>query len=60
MTLPILFQYALAALQRRFPAQQDADDAYLAGSVDIYDLERRMRELDKRVADRPFHLYHSA
>ncbi|MET0208493.1 MAG: DUF3563 family protein [Variovorax sp.] len=60
MTLTILFQYALAALQRRFPVQQDADDAYLAGSVDIYDLERRMRQLDQRVGDQPFHLYHSA
>ena len=59
MTLPILFQYALAALQRRFPAQQDADDAYLAGSVDIYDLERRMRELDQRDTAQPFHLQHS-
>ena len=28
--------------------QQARDQAYLAQSVDIYDLERRMRELDQR------------
>ena len=28
--------------------QQDRDQAYLAQSVDIYDLERRMREIDQR------------
>jgi Protein of unknown function (DUF3563) len=27
---------------------QERDEAYLAGSVDIYDLERRMREIDER------------
>ncbi len=26
--------------------EQDRDDQYLADSVDIYDLERRMRQLD--------------
>lgn len=30
------------------PPQRDADEAYLAASVDIYDLERRMREIDQR------------
>jgi len=29
-------------------AQQDADEAYFAQSVDINDLERRMREVDDR------------
>ncbi|HEY2927309.1 DUF3563 family protein, partial [Piscinibacter sp.] len=28
------------------PPQRDVDEAYLAESVDIYDLERRMREID--------------
>lgn len=28
--------------------QQARDQAYLAQSVDIYDLERRMREIDQR------------
>lgn len=29
-------------------SQRERDDAYLAESVDIYDLERRMREIDQR------------
>jgi Protein of unknown function (DUF3563) len=31
-------------------ADQRHEEAYLAQSVDIYDLERRMRQLDRRVA----------
>jgi hypothetical protein len=31
-----------------FPTREELDDAYLAGSVDIYDLESRMAELDRR------------
>ncbi|MEJ8823227.1 DUF3563 family protein [Variovorax humicola] len=50
---------ALSVLQRSFQTQHEIEDAYLAGSVDIYDLERRMRELDKRDAQEPFHLRHS-
>ena len=34
----------------------DADDAYLAQAVDMYDLERRMRLLDRRPAFGPFGL----
>ena len=30
------------------PSQREADDAYLSQSVDICDLERRMREIDQR------------
>jgi len=30
------------------PPQRDVDEAYLADSVDMYDLERRMREIDQR------------
>ena len=30
------------------PPQLEIDEAYLAGSTDIYDLERRMREIDLR------------
>jgi hypothetical protein len=30
------------------PSRHEADEAYLAESVDIYDLERRMREIDQR------------
>ena len=29
-------------------SQHDRDEAYLAESVDLYDLERRMRDLDNR------------
>jgi hypothetical protein len=29
-------------------SQQEQDEAYLADSIDIYDLERRMREIDQR------------
>ena len=50
---------ALSALQRSFRTQNEIEDAYLAGSVDIYDLERRMRELDTRDAQQPFHLRYS-
>jgi hypothetical protein len=50
---------ALTSLQRRFPNQREAEEAYLAGAVDIYDLERRMRQLDQRDTRQPFHLRHS-
>jgi len=29
-------------------SQNERDEAYLAEAVDIYDLERRMREIDSR------------
>jgi hypothetical protein len=32
--------------RRASPAPASADEAYLAASVDIYDLERRMRAID--------------
>jgi hypothetical protein len=51
---------ALAALTRPFQTDTTLEDAYLAGAVDIYDLERRMSELDRRDAQYPFHLQHSA
>jgi hypothetical protein len=31
-----------------FPTRQELDEAYLAGSVDMYDLESRMAEIDRR------------
>lgn len=34
------------------PSQAELDEAYLAGSTDIYDLERRIRDLDDRGRDR--------
>ena len=47
---------ALAFLRRMLPSmqsQQEHDDRYLAESVDIYDLERRMREIDLRGRSTP-------
>ena len=38
----------LESLFARTKPRLDAHDAYLADSVDIYDLERRMRTLDER------------
>jgi hypothetical protein len=32
----------------RLRSQEDREFAYLSGAVDIYDLERRMLEVDKR------------
>lgn len=37
---------ALTGLFSRVPTEQDRDAAYLAQAADIYDLERRMRQLD--------------
>lgn len=39
-----LFQSLLPHIE----SQAERDEAYLAESVDIYDLERRMREIDNR------------
>jgi len=36
------------AILPEFEPQHARDEAYLAESVDIYDLERRMREIDER------------
>ena len=33
---------------RECEAEQDRDEQYLAQASDIYDLERRMREIDQR------------
>jgi len=38
----------IQAMLPEIEPQQDRDQAYLAQSVDIYDLERRMREIDQR------------
>ena len=43
-----------------YDADAVAEERYLADAVDIYDLERRMSELDRRDAQYPFHLQHSA
>ena len=41
----------LHSLKSFFPSvqsQQERDEAYMADAVDLYDLERRMREIDAR------------
>ena len=38
----------IEAILPEIEPQQVRDQAYLAESVDIYDLERRMREIDQR------------
>jgi hypothetical protein len=38
----------IQAILPEIEPQQARDEAYLAESVDIYDLERRMREIDQR------------
>jgi hypothetical protein len=38
----------IQAMLPEIEPHQDRDQAYLAQSVDIYDLERRMREIDQR------------
>lgn len=46
-----MFSKIFSTIKRVLPTvqrQQDRDEAYLAEAVDIYDLERRMRELDQR------------
>jgi len=42
-----LIQYVLQRAERR----GDGDEAYLAGAVDIQDLERRLRTIDERGRD---------
>ena len=36
------------SLRPSIESQRDRDDAYIAGAVDICDLERRLREIDER------------
>ena len=38
----------IQAILPEIEPQRARDEAYLAESVDIYDLERRMREIDRR------------
>jgi hypothetical protein len=33
------------------PSQQECDDAYLSEAVDLYDLERRIWEMDHRACE---------
>jgi Protein of unknown function (DUF3563) len=38
----------LTALLPSIESQRERDEAYMAASVDLHDLERRMREIDAR------------
>ena len=38
----------LKSLLPTIESQHERDEAYMAQAVDIYDLERRMREIDER------------
>jgi len=38
------------------PDTPEADERYLSGSADMFDLERRMREIDQRRSIGPFGL----
>jgi hypothetical protein len=42
------FLRLLKALVPSMPSQRERDEAYLAEALDIYDLERRLREIDAR------------
>jgi hypothetical protein len=42
------FLRLIKALIPSMQSQHERDEAYLAEAVDIYDLERRMREIDAR------------
>lgn len=43
-----LFIKLIQAFSLPFQSQENLDEAYLAESVNIHDLERRMREIDHR------------
>jgi hypothetical protein len=60
MTLLTLPFRLLSALHLSFQSAREAEDAYLDGAVDIYDLERRMKQIETRDTQQPFHLRHSA
>jgi len=50
--MSIFFQL-IKALTLHIKSQKGADDAYLSESTDVYDLERRMNELDQRSCNGP-------
>lgn len=46
----------LASLLPSVPTQQQRDEAYLSQATDIYDLERRITEIDHRATRGPSHM----
>ena len=47
----------IKALVPHMPSQQEMDEEYLNEAVDIYDVERRIAEIDHRVAHPAAHAY---
>jgi hypothetical protein len=48
MSILLKLTQLIVSLMPNMKSQKDFDDAYLSESADIYDLERRMREIDQR------------
>lgn len=48
MSMLLKLTQLIVSLMPNIKSQKDFDDAYLSDSADIYDLERRMREIDRR------------
>ncbi|GEM_PF-836541 len=48
MSMLLKLTQLIVSLMPNIKSQKDFDDAYLSDSADIYDLERRMREIDQR------------
>ncbi len=46
-----IFIRLLSSVLPNIESQSERDEAYLAESVDLYDLERRMVEIDRRSRD---------
>jgi hypothetical protein len=44
----------IKTLVPHIPSQQQRDEQYLSEAVDIYDVERRIAELDHRASQPPF------
>lgn len=54
------FMERIKALVPHLPTQRELDEAYLSEATDIYDVERRLYEIDHRVHDTrhvPLHAY---
>ncbi len=50
MSILLKLTQLIVSLMPNIKSQKDFDDAYLSDSADIYDLERRMREIDQRTS----------
>ena len=48
MSILLKLTQLIVALMPNIKSQKDFDDVYLSHAADIYDLERRMREIDQR------------